>query len=208
MLASSVRRRVAPTRHHQTPLQRMLMDARDQRIKKVVLVSSSWRIGSGGGKRLYGHHRPAHWNGCAAASTKWKALRLLNVVFSKPDETGWLLNDFEPGRVPDGARETPPFFADRVYGFVDRAARQPSVRKTPAELLTGNTGRLTIAVRHSSPSGSENRSPSPRTVSGASGNIWVAATKRKAADDRHSAGSEHSRFRQARRPGRCSRKSR
>ncbi len=64
-------------------------------------------------------------------------------------------------------------------------------------VLNGNTGKLIIAVRHSSPSGCRNRSPRPRTRFGCIGNIRVAATKREAPDDRHAAGLEHDGLREA-----------
>jgi Cys/Met metabolism PLP-dependent enzyme len=62
---------------HQVPLQRVWKDARNQRIKKIILVSRSCRRRIRGDERLRGYHRPAHGNRCPLLSTKRNALRSL-----------------------------------------------------------------------------------------------------------------------------------
>jgi len=105
----------------------------------------------------------------------------------KPDDTERLLMIFIACTASGWrARNVSIFFRIGFMRLAGRAGRQPNCRKTLAGVFTGNIGRLIIAVRHSSPSGSQNRSPRPRTISGAIGNIGVAAAKREAADDGHS----------------------
>ena len=71
----------------QMPLQRMLVDARDQRVKKIILVSFGSPAALAGSNGCTGTIDQRTGVDVPAASMKRNALRPLKVLLSKPDDT-------------------------------------------------------------------------------------------------------------------------
>src|SRR2546422_1983495 len=97
-----------------------------------------------------------------------KAFKLLKVLFSNPEDIGRLRINCMAGADSGYRAANAVILAGSGLPVVRSGRVASNCSLNACGVRTGNTGRLIIAVRHSSPSRSLKRIAIPRTVSGAS----------------------------------------